>query len=731
MELGRGKLLRTGLNALHQAIHPVHGLAWTDGRLVVLTALHLHNEEPKFGDSTVIGQFEHVHGLYWGPIFAEDNPALLAIQHKKHVTVWQLFYNSVDKSKLVVSQTCEIGEMFPVLPQGCLWHPKMDILSVMTKRDASVLHNVRSDNSNIRAEVKSSGVIQCACWTKEGNRLVVAIGCTLYSYIWDHASKSLNACLFCPIFDIGSCICAIESTVDAQVAVATELPLDRICGLNSGIAFDVPAGAKIGSFSVKSNVPLADEEFSMDGGRKYSELEKSKTLDSLAATSPGPINLTHILANHRKSESNPLIYLRRKDLVTGSGQDSSHLILVTFERKVTSTRKVSIPGILVPDILAFDHRAHIMAVASNTCSTVLVYSLTSSSLPNIQQIQLETNERPKGLCFLSEKMLLVLVGKQKFTNPAFLPSSNSDKYTISLMVKEVVFEDDSSASSAGSRSALSAFDSCASLPGKKKYSDHLSRDIRDFSRELVIPGSTAVYPFLGRKRLIEEVKSPNGEQSPTSSASDFEEKTSFVTMNALDSEPRNRPVALHHLEMPSRLSTRPSSPKVQPNVDHEISNLTKNNQPLEKGADLVYRNLERLSDCFAELHQVLCEVSDHTRNGKKPPMIYPSFLEPSYVCISCQKPLSAGDGVNEKKSFLLCEGKLQLSVVQGVFNLSLVEMQHGSSWIVLTTDSEGFVPLTFRTAQEIIIRDASVRSKITVHSSEKNSDTSIYSEPVT
>ncbi|XP_069092125.1 WD repeat and coiled-coil-containing protein isoform X2 [Pleurodeles waltl] len=730
MELGRGKLLRTGLNALHQAIHPVHGLAWTDGRLVVLTALYLHTEEPKFGDSTVIGQFEHVHGLYWGPIFAEDTPALLAIQHKKHITVWQLFYNSVDKSKLVVSQTCEISEMFPVLPQGCLWHPKMDILAVMTRRDACVLHNVRTDNANIRAEVKSSGVIHCACWTKEGNRLVVAIGSSLYSYVWDHANKSLNACLFCPIFDIGSCICAIESTVDVQVAVATELPLDRICGLNSGITFDVPAGAKIGSLSIQHNVPFTDEEFSMDGGRKYSELEKCKTLDSLAAASPGPINLTHILANHRKSESSPLIYLKRKDFVTGSGQDSSHLILVTFEKKVTSTRKVSIPGIIVPDILAFDHRAHIMAVASNTCSTVLVYSLTSSSLPNIQQIQLETNERPKGLCFLSERMLLVLVGKQKFSNPAFLPSSNSDKYTISLMVKEVVFEDDSSASSAGSQSALSAVDSCASLPGKKKYLDHLSRDIRNVSRELLIPGSTAIYPFVGRKRLIEEVKSPNGEQSPTSSASDCEEKTSLITMNALETEPRNRPFALHNLEMPSRLSNRPLSPKVQPSVDHEISNVTKNNQPLEKGASLVYRNLERLNSCFTELHQALCEVSDPTRNGRKLPPIYPPSQEPSYVYISCQ-PLSAGDGVNEKKLFLLCEGKLQLSVVQGVFNLSLVEMQHGSSWIVLTTDSEGFVPLTFRTAQEIIIRDASVRSKVTVHSSENNSDASIYSEPVT
>lgn len=33
----------------------------------------------------------------------------------------------------------------------------------------------------------------------------------------------------------------------------------------------------------------------------------------------------------------------------------------------------------------------------------------------------------------------------------------------------------------------------------------------------------------------------------------------------------------------------------------------------------------------------------------------------------------------------------------------------GSSWIVLTADSEGFVPLMFTSTQEIVIRDASTK----------------------
>ncbi|XP_075454582.1 WD repeat and coiled-coil-containing protein-like [Ascaphus truei] len=728
MELGKGKLLRTGLNALYQAIHPVHGLAWTDGRQVVLTTLHLDNEEPKFGNSVVIGQFDHVHGLYWGPVFANDIPALLAVQHKKHVTIWQLYYNPLEKNKLVVSQTCEVGEPFPVLPQGCVWHPSKEILVILTKRDASVLYSVRSDNANVKADIKSSGIIHCACWTKDGSRMVLAIGSALHSYIWDSKHKTLNACSFCPMFDVGGYICAVESTVDSQVAVATELPLDRICALNAGIAFDVPASAEI-SFSAQPALLLMEEEFSMDVGRKSIDSGTSLTTDS-AATSPGALDLTHILVNHSKSDLSPLLNLKRKDYLTGSGQDSSHLILVAFERKVTSTRRVSIPGILVPDILAFDPRAHIVAVASNMCSSVLVYSLTSSSMPNIQQIQLEKNERPKGLCFLTDKMLLVLVGRQKASDPAFLPSSSSDKYIIRLMVKEVMFDEDTSASSTGNPSAHSSYDSCVSLQGKRKYLDNLYRDEHLASRELVIPGSTFVPPVLSKKQLIEEIRSYNCDRSPTSSAGDFEDKKNSLTMANLEIEPKNRSVTLG-LETHRKPCSRPTSPKMQWPGSLKTPSVTKDSVP-PPDADILHisRNLERLCCNFAHLQQRLSELTDFARNGKKISSTYPSLKEAPFVTIKCQMRPSEVSARAERRCLLLCDNKLRLKTVQEAFNLSLAEMQLGpSSWIILTGDSEGFIPLTFTTAQEITIRDASLFCDVSAPCSPRSTDTSLPMEP--
>ncbi|XP_064002428.1 WD repeat and coiled-coil-containing protein-like [Pogoniulus pusillus] len=716
MDLGKAKLLRTGLNALYQAIHPVHGIAWTDGKQVILTALYYRNRELKFGDSSVVGQFEHVHGLYWGPCCSTDTPALLAVQHKKHVSIWQLAYSTAEKHKPLISQTCEVGEPLPLLSQGCVWHPKKEVLAVLTKRDASVLHAVRTDNTRVKADIKSSGLIHCACWTKDGNRLVVAIGSALHSYIWDDAQKTLSTCSFCPVFDVGGYICAIEATLDFQIAVATELPLDNICGLNAGLAFDMPSGAETGSIISQSALVFGDEEYSMDLRRKSTDSDRSGA-DSIASSSSGPVDLTHILANHRRSDPGPLIPVKRKDSAVTNGQDSSHLILVTFERKVTTTRKVTIPGILVPDIMAFDLRAQIVAVASNTSNIVLVYSVTSSCMPHIQQIQLEKNERPKGLCFLTDRLLLMLIGKQKFSEPSLIPSSSSDRYVVRLMIKELMVDEDSLALPETRQNAFYNFESSVNIPGKRKFFENLAAEDQPQSRELLIPRSTIIQSPSGRRRLIEEVKSPSYEQSSSSSVTDLDEKrlpgNPLVSLETLDAEPTNRSVSLLGFGTSSRLSSRPTSPKVQFNMIQETSSSPKNNNlPSERGMSHISRNLERLCGSFNELQLSLSEITDFAKNGRRISLAYPCSQEPPIVHITYQKSFSNGTVTEETKDVLLCDGKIHLNLVQQLFDLPVIEMKHGSSWIVLTADKDGFVPLIFTATQEIIIRDGTDSSEV-------------------
>lgn len=635
MDLGKAKLLRTGLNSLHQAIHPVHGIAWTDGKQVCLTSFFFLNGEVKFGDTNVIGQFEHVFGLFWGPLCCSDSPALLAVQHKKHVTVWQLQLSALEQNKLLCSQTCEMSEPFPLLSQGCVWHPKLDILAVLTKRDTSVLFSVRVDNRRTKADIKGSGLIHCACWTKDGTRLVVAIGSALHSYIWNDIQKSLVACSFCPIFDVGGYICAIEPTGEAQVAVATELPLDKLCGLNAGIAFDMPAEGE--SLQDHGSHALISEEASHVDSRRRSFSERSYIPSS------GPVDLTHVLARHRRSDPSPLIHLRRRDTMTGSGQDSSHLILVTYERKVTTTRKVSIPGILVPDIVAFDPRGSTVAVASNTCNMVLVYCITASAMPNIQQISLQTNDRPKGVCFLNDKMLLLMVGRQKSNDPAFLPSSNTDKYILRLFAKELVYDGETPITpspSTHNHESTSNF-----FAGIRRHSEHISRDDRERPgiKDLLLPGGGVIRSPGNRRRLVEEVKSV--EPSPVTSSVDFSDRAtssaSSITVENFDMDHINRMSSLAVAGQTSRDSSRASSPRLEPSdklhmeptlpMPEKTSGLAR-----ERALEQLVHNMERLFTRFADVQQCLSEIRDYTQNGKKALTVYPNASEPPYVNVTCQ-----------------------------------------------------------------------------------------------
>ncbi|XP_075413162.1 WD repeat and coiled-coil-containing protein [Tenrec ecaudatus] len=693
MELGKGRLLRTGLNALYQAIHPTHGLAWTDGSHVVLTDVQLHHGEVKFGPSKVIGQFEHIYGLSWAPPATADTPALLAVQHKKHITVWQVWPSTVERSRWMMAQTCNIRESLPVLPQGCLWHPQSAVLTVLTAQEVSVFHDVHRDSSRVKVDTSAQGHIHCACWTRDGQRLVVAVGRSLHSYIWDSAQKTLHQCSFCPVFGVDSYVRAIGATVNSQVAIATELPLDQICGLNASEAFEVPAGGKDMYLCTS---PVTSAGPSLGKGASASTTSSETTASSsFSSPSSDPLDLTHIRFNRSGAENSAFICLRRKDDLTGTGQDSSHLVLVTFGKEATMTRKVTIPGILVPDLIAFHLKAQVVAVASSTCSTVWVYSVIPSSMPNIQQIRLESSERPKGLAFLTEKLLLILVGMQKSTDVAFLPSSKSDQYIIRLVVKEVTLEEASPATPSESPSSDPTYSVLLSKTNHRRAMESLCPDFCHPNRELFLTARTRSQSGSPGRMLIQEIRSP-----PPSSLHE-----GSVALEALDREPVN-----HSLAKPRPGGSPEASPVQAGPLPPEPPNLAQRSDvEKEKEAyQILSKKLEVLSVSLSEMQQSLSELTNCLHQGKKLPTGYPRSRDPPYVHIICQKPYSV-DAVVEKRTMLLCAGKLRLSLLQQAFDLSLIEMQcQDSLWILLSADSEGFIPLTFTATQEITIRDGNL-----------------------
>lgn len=597
MELGKGKLLRTGLNALYQAVHPVHGLVWTNGSQVVLTDVQLQSGEAKFGDSEVIGQFEHVYGVSWAPPGAADMPPLLAVQHSQHVTVWQLCPSTVGTSKWLMSETCEIRESLPVLPQGCVWHPQSAVLTVLTPEDVSVFHNVHWDSSRVKADSSAQGLVHCACWTQDGRRLVVAAGSSLHSYMWDSAQKTLRRCSSCSVLDVDSPVRSIRATGASQVVVATELPLRQICGLNASEGLDGPPCSE-------DTCPIIDDVLSVDKGAVPSETNLDTSASPFSSLS-APLDLTHIIFNRSKSEGNALVCVRKKDYLTGTGLDSSHLVLVTFEKEVAQTRRVPIPGILTPDLIAFSLTAQVVAVASNTCNTIFIYSVISSFMPNVQQIQLESSERPKGICFLTDKLLLILVGKQKSNDPTFPPPSKSDEYVMRLIVREVMSEEKFPVTLSKNQSGYSTFSSLLNKAEGEKLMESLSPDMYHPNGGLLLTANSRSRGGGPRSALIEEIR------SPPSSAGD-----GSVALGTPDAGPGNTP---DHTSTPVPLNFP------------QRKNLQREEETCQPS-----KELEILSRKLVEVQQCLSELTAFLHNGKKSSPVYPLSRDLPYVHISYQ-----------------------------------------------------------------------------------------------
>ncbi|XP_021500634.1 WD repeat and coiled-coil-containing protein isoform X1 [Meriones unguiculatus] len=672
MDLGNGELLRTGLNSLNQAVHPTQGLAWTDGSRVVLTDLQFHGGEATFGDSQVIGRFEYVCGVSWNPVSTAHTLPLLAVQHRKHVSVWQLWPSTSGSSKWQMYQASEIRESLPVLPQGCVWHPKDTVLTVLTARDVSIFPDVHSSGS--RVSVSAEGRIYCACWTLDGRRLVVAVDDSLRSYIWDSAQKSVHSCSLCPVFPVSCSVRSIAATADSQVAVATELPLAKLCSLNASEAFDGPANGEDGGVhtpSVSEAPPVGEEAAASEMGAGVADSPFS-----------APLDLTHIHFSQSQAEESSLICLRKKDYLTGTGQDSSHLVLVTFEKAVTMTKKVAVPGILVPDLIAFNLTAQLVAVASNMCNIILIFSVTSSAMPNIQQIQLESNERPKGMCFLTNRLLLIAVGKQKPTETAFLPSSESDQYMVHLIVRKVSLGRESPGASPQSQRANCTLSELESKAEREKLVESLSLGSSPLSQGLLLTANCSTQSEKSGRALIQELKSPF--------------------------PPLCRDSAVQEtLHRPSGLWTAGSRPSSTP--DHTSTPEPKvpqrENLQKEKETCPLSGELAILSRHLVGMQQHLLELMDFLHKEKRFSPVYPLSQEPPYIHLIYQKPPSFCPA--EKRAVLLCDGKLRLSTIQQMFGLSLVEMLHDSHWILLCADSQGFIPLTFTAAQTVVVRDGS------------------------
>ncbi|XP_075926080.1 WD repeat and coiled-coil-containing protein-like [Petromyzon marinus] len=461
---------RCGANALRQAVHPSHGLAWTDGRRVMLACLRLRSAAPYKGgrtdtagdcddddddddsqrhpslfaagvgassttgpvppasttscsllDSSIIGTFEHVWDLCWGASCCPGSAALLAVQHKRHATVWllrrvgQLPSDPAAKgydpcANLLVSQTCEVAVRQRILPQGCVWHPNSDALAVLTDGEAWLLTAARQGNSRIRVPLPHHHhhrqqqqqhqrphqlrhpccpqAVRCAAWSDGGRRLVVAAGASIFLYEWDEARRSLSPSATCPIFHLGGFASAALPVGGSLLAVALEAPgLAAVAAAPTPWPHNKTAGRRLAS----SQVSLA------------------------RGVEPGIQEMKALPGHPRHRSSADFCHCVESANSLAVGPPPSTLLLVSFDGSshgTCATRRVLMPGLAVPDLVAFEPRSATLALASNAAGLVLLFTLGPlGSVVASGSVRLASEEKVKGVCFFDDRTLLLASGR--------------------------------------------------------------------------------------------------------------------------------------------------------------------------------------------------------------------------------------------------------------------------------------------------------------------------------
>ena len=146
-ELGNCKLLWSNINYLHQSLQilgenvenvQLGELVWTDGENVWLSPVNFLSNDGKTictskGRRCLVGKFESfVFGISSSVLTKGSSGYFIAVALKEKVVVlWRTIGETVVKLVKEYSTAC--------LPQGCVWHPTVPLLAVLSKTSAVLL----------------------------------------------------------------------------------------------------------------------------------------------------------------------------------------------------------------------------------------------------------------------------------------------------------------------------------------------------------------------------------------------------------------------------------------------------------------------------------------------------------------------------------------------------------------------------------------------------------------
>ncbi|KAH9525310.1 hypothetical protein Btru_001029 [Bulinus truncatus] len=397
MELGKGQIRKVGINNLYHAVHPDHGVIWTDGKAIYIAPIKLQGNQLQNAVSVKLGEFEHVSSVHWS---RQVNPEFcyLCVNHQQNVTVWQV---SGTQPKPNFKQVRKIN--VKPIPQGCLWNPISDLLCLVSKQQCSFYYRHNQDKGSFGFPSLESSHISCGCWSPDGNKLVLCVGSVLLIYRWSDVTKSIDkfAALAWQIPGLQGHIVSIFPVMRDSVVVAAEIPLETL-------------------FKQQDILQMPDI------------IGEALTKDDVIQPK---ISNTSSLFNLQLNMTGPQ---------SGSTLNLINLMDGTCDPQCLST--VALNGVVSPDILLFEKNSQCVVVGSNSQSQLHIFALLDKHLAYCGDIQLEKSQRPKGLCSMSTHIddngaaLLILVGQREKDESGFLSSSLDTDYKLSI--KYIILKSD-------------------------------------------------------------------------------------------------------------------------------------------------------------------------------------------------------------------------------------------------------------------------------------------------
>ncbi|XP_021355341.1 WD repeat and coiled-coil-containing protein-like isoform X2 [Mizuhopecten yessoensis] len=408
MELGKLNGRGQNSNVLHEAVHKSHGLVWTDGKAIFLAPVKILNGQVEPCESLKLGEFgdedeflesetvdldeddQSVKSIHWS---SDVGPSLcyLCVVHPEHVSVWKV---EGHVPKLSFKQVRKLNVQ--PIQQGCLWNPGRDILCVLSKQQCSFFFRHTQNRGSYAFPPIESGKIKCGAWSKDGSQLVLCVGAMLLIYTWPEIDVSISdltpTAWRIPKLDGG--VCSIVSLSNDAVVCAAELPLESLCKMQD--TFITPDLNQNGSgLSPQSDI------ISPKGG------SNSSLKDTLLNLPRHPGSLI---------------------------EATSQLIVVQLRanKEPQTSCCTGVKGVLTPDILLYEENQQCIVVGSNNQSLLQVFAVDNSrTLVKVQEIQLNKDERPRGISSLDSPQLagyqgiLLAVGKRTTASALFPSSSES------------------------------------------------------------------------------------------------------------------------------------------------------------------------------------------------------------------------------------------------------------------------------------------------------------------